>query len=98
MLTSRRDLPTCRSCAFCRNDTQSWRGSCAAACPSGALAANEVAGDAAGHYLFSAFSLAGDDAARQVMAVEDSGLVTITEVGGGGGGGSALRGRRCRSV
>eukprot|EP00198_Chlamydomonas_reinhardtii_P012867 XP_001702204.1 predicted protein [Chlamydomonas reinhardtii] len=60
---------------------QSWRGSCAAACPSGALAANEVAGDAAGHYLFSAFSLAGDDAARQVMAVEDSGLVTITELG-----------------
>ncbi|KAG2429729.1 hypothetical protein HYH02_013986 [Chlamydomonas schloesseri] len=81
VLTSRRDLPTCRSCAFCRNDTQSWRGSCAAACPSGALAANEVAGDAAGHYLFAAFSLAGDEAARQAMAVEDSGLVTITEAG-----------------
>ncbi|KAG2424836.1 hypothetical protein HXX76_014257 [Chlamydomonas incerta] len=52
-----------------------------ATCPSGALAANEVAGDAAGHYLFAAFSLAGDDGARQAMAVEDSGLVTITEVG-----------------
>ncbi|KAG2488202.1 hypothetical protein HYH03_013196 [Edaphochlamys debaryana] len=90
VLASRRDLPTCRSCAFCRNDSQAWSGSCSKACPSGALAANDVAGDATGLYLFATFALAPDrtpdrtagrtpDTAGPDLGVGPTGVVSVSE-------------------
>ncbi|GLC75931.1 hypothetical protein PLESTF_001707400 [Pleodorina starrii] len=92
VLTSRSDPPTCQPCTACRNNSQAWRGSCAAACPSGALADSGVSeeGPQGQYFVFAAFGIAEHPQAR-------GGLVAIpapagTQGGGSGGGAAAAVG------